>query len=148
MDIFMQLFDSFLNQLITNQVILPVIISALVAYFTLRRANASEEDENFIRLKEQFRQLWSEVIDNDKLDLSVEETKDEITKLHSFQIVEFFYLVWFLNYRRRSPYRKQWNQNLDHAFKHTLIKSTFKKHAKSFDPEYQIFIYNRFNNLE
>jgi hypothetical protein len=60
MDTIIQNFENILKYLTENQVIIPVVISCTVAYFTISRDNAAEQDENFIRLKEQYRELWSE----------------------------------------------------------------------------------------
>ena len=139
-----------LKFLLDNQVVLPVLISGTVAYLTIRRDNAAEEDENFIRLKEQYRDLWSKLVglNHKSLMEQIENVESEEARLLSFQMVEFFYMVWFLNYNKSSRFQKQWDQNLNHVFKHILIQSTFKKHADQFDTEYQIFIQNRYLKKE
>jgi hypothetical protein len=133
--------------LVENQVILPVTITCMVAYLTFRKTDHAKQDENFIRLKDQYRELWSEMVSSDCLHKSVKEVSKKEHKqarLISFQLVEFFFMVWFLNYKKPSRYQKQWDHNLEHVFSYPLMGSTLEKHAKQFDPEYQEFIKSNF----
>ena len=126
--------------LINNQVILPVVISLAVTFVSLKKAAVVEEDENFIRLKEQYRGLWALLAnDTQSLKKGIDQVP-ETQKLHAFQVVEFFYMVWFLNFKKNSRYRDQWEENMRHIFSHKLIRTTFFKHARIFDPEYQQFV--------
>lgn len=131
-----------LDLLLNNQIIIPTLVSVAVASAIAFRDNNAEEDENFIRMKEQYRHLWSELanLDHGFLKKDVSDVKDEKARLLAFQMTEFFFMVWFLYFRRRSRYRGQWDQNMKHIFSHRLIKSALAKHKKVFDPNYVQFL--------
>jgi hypothetical protein len=136
------------NYLLNNQVILPVLIALIISSRSTKRDNRADDDENFIKLKEQYRELWSElvILNHAHLQESIDDVKNERVRLLAFQLVEFFYMVYFLYYAKNSPYREQWEQNMNHIFSQPLIISAFKKHAKVFNKEYQEFIDWRYVN--
>jgi hypothetical protein len=122
--------------LLNNQALIPAVISVIITYCLMKRDTNAEDDENFIRLKQDFRSLWTELVEihgEAELNKAIQHVTDESVRLKSFQLVDLIYMVWALNFKKKSAYKKQWAHNITHVFSKPLIRSAYLKHRSYYE---------------
>lgn len=91
----MENFYKTVESLLSNQVLLPALISVFLTYSFMKRDTDAEADENFIRLKQDFRALWTELVEihgEAELNKSIDAVTDERVRLKAFQLVDLVYI--------------------------------------------------------